>query len=356
MGKINILKRSSKRKKIKRIKFSVLTLLFLIIFGGLAVITPLYRSYAESYTEIDIVTREEEYSMPELPEGVITEKDTVNEDSQIKETGKEVENGIYYKKQKDPDIENILIIGSDSRNFSVSRGRSDTMIIASFNLKNGEVKLISLLRDMLVPIEGYDWNRLNSAYAFGGVSLCVNTINEVFDLDIQKFIVIDFAGAKTFIDKCGGVSLSLSNDELTYLTEGGYKPKKENDGLYRLTGEMALSHMRNRKVGNDFTRTARQRQVILSIYNQVLKTKNPAEIYSLIKEGFKLIKTNIKLDKMLKIAKELIGFKENLKTEAFCLPIEGSYKNAVYDKKSVLCIEIEDNRKYLNKNIYGNEK
>ncbi|MBO7360008.1 MAG: hypothetical protein J6V48_02665, partial [Clostridia bacterium] len=67
--------------------------------------------------------------------------------------------GIYRVARMDPNVENILLIGLDTRDPSSFSGRSDCMIILSYNKKNGEVKLVSLLRDMLVPISGYGWNR-----------------------------------------------------------------------------------------------------------------------------------------------------------------------------------------------------
>ena len=65
------------------------------------------------------------------------------------------------------------------------------MIIASYNSKKGTLKLTSLLRDSLVPIEGVGWNRLNTAYFYGGVGLSINTINQLYGLDIQQFLVVE---------------------------------------------------------------------------------------------------------------------------------------------------------------------
>lgn len=91
---------------------------------------------------------------------------------------------------------NILVLGTDSRNVTLDRGRSDTMIVVSYNKKEGTIKMVSLLRDALIPIEGYGWNRINTAYFFGGVGLAVNTVNQLFGLDIQSFVVVDINGAE----------------------------------------------------------------------------------------------------------------------------------------------------------------
>ena len=65
---------------------------------------------------------------------------------------------IYKVEKKDPNIENILVMGTDSRDVTRERGRSDALIVLSYNKKTGDVKMISILRDSLVPIEGRGWN------------------------------------------------------------------------------------------------------------------------------------------------------------------------------------------------------
>ena len=125
---------------------------------------------------------------------------------------------IYKVEKKDPNIENILVIGTDSRDVVRERGRSDAMIVLSYNKKTGEIKMVSILRDSLVPIEGRGWNRINAAYSFDGVGLAVNTVNQLFDLDIQRFVVVDFNGVTDFIDKAGGVTINLTQKEVDYLT------------------------------------------------------------------------------------------------------------------------------------------
>ena len=382
----------ARRGKKIRTWFLILFAILLMLVGvAVAVILPLYQSYRDSYVNIDIVTRDEEYSRPDYPTDIEIpensdeldwgdDEDDFPEDTETlpsnpdetidgttangivtappetttPETEKApsvVDNGIYYVKQKDPNVVNILILGVDTRDISKFSGRTDSMIVCSYNKKTGEVKLISLLRDLLVPIEGHDWNRLNTAYAFGGISLCINTINDLFGLDIQKFVMINFSGTKTFINSCGGVDLSLSSSELKYLNNKNVT--KNADGTYHLDGDAALTHMRNRAVGNDFGRTTRQRQVMMALYRQVVNSRDLTQIYSLIREGFKLVRTNMKLSEILDLATSVVGFGTDLQMTSAYVPKKGTYWAAKYKKKSVIGFDIDKNVAYLEKLIYG---
>lgn len=159
---------------------------------------------------------------------------------------------IYKVSQKNSDVKNILILGTDSRDVTLDRGRSDVMIIASYNSKKGTLKLTSLLRDSLVPIEGVGWNRLNTAYFYGGVGLSINTINQLYGLDIQQFLVVDFGGVKDFIEYVGGVDIELTEEEAALYSL--YTGRTISPGLNHLDPELALTHMRNRSIGSDFGR------------------------------------------------------------------------------------------------------
>ncbi len=392
-------KGTKKQGKALRVTMLILVIvLLLILAAAAAVFIPLYRSFRNSYVKVDIIHGESEDTIPDSPpEGLITLGDdetfppeTEDPDDPIeteeispstdpsvttgkqtdpltpetkdgKETGKNnpassepevlIGDGIVYKKQKDPNVLNILILGVDTRSQTSFSGRTDVMIVCSYNKMTGEVKLVSLLRDLLVPIKGHDWNRLNTAYAFGGISLCINTINSLFDLDIQKFVIINFEGAKNFIDLCGGVDLPLTAAEVNYINS----PKLEQnaDGTYHLNGAQALKHMRNRKSGYDFGRTSRQRQVLTAIYRKIAGTRSLSEIYSLIESGFSFIRTNMSLNETFDLSKDVMRYGTGLNIISAYVPKNGTYKNAYYKGKSVISFEIATNKKYLQELLYS---
>ena len=86
---------------------------------------------------------------------------------------------------KDSDVINVLLVGSDSRDPNAEMGRSDTMILVSYNKAKNKATALSVLRDSLVEIDGHGQSKLGHTFAYGGIGLTINTINKQFGLDIQ---------------------------------------------------------------------------------------------------------------------------------------------------------------------------
>lgn len=169
-------------------------------------------------------------------------------------------------------VKNILLIGSDTRD--EENGRSDTMILISINSKTKQIVQTSFMRDSLVNIPGYGYAKLNAAYAYGGAELVMDTIEENFEIKIDKYMRIDFFSFVDIIDAVGGLELTVNDDEAAAMTD----PMNEvNDiigrasgtgnltsgGTYTMDGVQALAYARIRYAGDgDFDRTGRQREVI----------------------------------------------------------------------------------------------
>ena len=258
---------------------------------------------------------------------------------------------VYKVEQKDEDIINILVLGTDSLDITRDRGRSDTMIIVSYNQKTGSIKLTSILRDSLVPIDGHNWNRINTAYFFGGVGLAINTVNDLFDLDIQQFIVIDLNGAKNLVDHVGGVNLTLTKEEAELYNI--YFGTQYTEGVNYMTGVHLLQHMRNRELGSDFERTRRQRDAIVAIMDKLLTEKSLVELYEIADYSFDLVKTNIPLSTLTSLVTSAIGNMSNLTVTAQHVPYSDSYRFATYKGMAVISFDIEDAAERINEFIYG---
>ncbi len=366
-------------KKIRIWFTAILLVLVMLICAAVAVLMPLYQAYRKSHMDVPIVTRpDESYTRP--PEPTFDPDPTAPDDTDSTDPSGTTEPpvtepddtepadtthppvkvpGIYKVDKKDPDIENILILGTDSRNVQKERGRSDSIIVASFNKRTKQVKLVSFLRDTYIPIEGHGWNRINAAYAVGGVALCVNTINDLFGLDIQKFVIVNFSGASTFVDACGGVDMALTQKEINYLLNLKDEFPQNSDGTYHLDGKVALDYMRMRKIDSDFGRTERQRKTMMAIYSQAMARKDVTQMYNLVREGFNLVKTNLKLSEMLDLAQSVISMGSELNIGSESVPPKSTKKlmwsNRYIDRKSVLWIEnLDDAKKYVVAMIYGN--
>lgn len=219
-----------------------------------------------------------------------------------------VNNGLYSEvsdvlsQSEFNDIITIALFGTDSRDSSnMSAGRSDTIIVASINPKFKTIKLISIPRDTYVSVPGYGKTKINHAYAYGGEALAIKTINENFGLSITEYATIDFSGLIHIINDIGGIEMNITKSEMEYINSNvseSYKitgkttKKLTTYGNVTLTGEQALTHSRNRTVGNDFERAGRQREVLEAIMNKIAKM-GTSKILDMSDTILKEIKTNI---------------------------------------------------------------
>ncbi len=209
--------------------------------------------------------------------------------------------------QIDPNVENILVFGVDSRGTNDYQCRSDCMMVVSINKKENTVKLISLMRDIGVYIGDTDesasssLDKLTHAYAYGGVGLMINTINRNFGLDIQRFAMLDFGSAADVIDLVGGITIDVQSSEVKYanacITElnqisGKDAPLLTSGGTQVLNGTQAIGWSRIRYLDSDFVRTSRQRTVATALISQV---SGMSKIYQLglIEDSAGMFETNM---------------------------------------------------------------
>lgn len=363
-------KKRKKKNRIKIVLLSIISLFLILVLGVTAGIAPfVIKYYKNSYEKHDIVDRTEDYVMPEqdpqpdeYENAVLTEDDLGKDLPEAKEPLPIDPNAkgvygitpIYKVPKKNPDIENILILGTDSRDVNVSRGRSDSIIVMSYNKATGQVKMVSILRDSLVPIEGHGWNRINAAYSFDGVGLTVNTVNQLFDLDIQRFAVINFESVKTFINKIGGVDIVLTEKEADFYNKKNLMGKEVEAGLCHMNGNMALTYMRTRKLDSDFKRTERQRKVIQVVATKLLKEKTLPEIYYLTDFAMDLVKTNIPITELTTAITTIVEKNgTDLKMESQHIPYSDAFKYKYYNGMAITSFDIDDAAKRLHKFIYG---
>lgn len=256
---------------------------------------------------------------------------------------------IAEEEQKDDQVFNVLLVGTDSRDPNSDMGRSDSMMMVSFNEKDGKTTVLSFLRDSLVDIDGYGKSRLGHTYAYGGVGLTINTLNKTYGLDIQNYVTIDFDNLVSIIDEIGGVKVYISEEEAAYYREHGMPDIQAGD--VTLTGSQALAHARNRTLGNDFERTRRQRSVMYGIYRQVMEEKDPTTILPLIHYCLNHVNTNMSVTEIYDMAKKVLAV-DNLKLQQAGIPQDGTYTDVTYEGMEVLEIDLEANKKFIQELLY----
>lgn len=256
---------------------------------------------------------------------------------------------IAREDQKNSDVINVLLVGSDSRDPNAELGRSDSMILVSYNKAENKATALSFLRDTLVEIDGYGQSKLGHTFAYGGVGLTINTLNKQFGLDIQDYIIVNFENLVGIIDELGGIKVKLTEEEAEYYRSNGMPDIQA--GTVTITGSQALAHARNRSLDNDFGRTERQRDVLYGIYNKVMENRDPAAVLSLINYCMTQVSTNMSVTEIYGIATDVLN-SEHLTTQTAAIPQEGTYEFGTYDGMSVLNIDLEANKEYIQELLY----
>ena len=238
---------------------------------------------------------------------------------------------------------NIAIFGIDSREDTYSKGnRSDCIIIASINNKTKEVKLLSVYRDTYVNIEGHGLDKITHAYSYGEAPLAISTLNRNLDLNIKEFITVNFDAVKEIIDSIGGVTMSITSEEVPHikgLTQAG---------TYNLTGEQALAYARIRyATGGDYKRTERMRDVLTAVVNKV-KLFNISQLNTLVDTVLPKIYTNITANEIFSLMPSATSFKI---TDSIGWPYET--QGITLDRWYGIPITLESNVTRLHQEVFG---
>ncbi len=245
--------------------------------------------------------------------------------------------------EKETGIANILLLGLDRRSKN-EPARSDSIIIATVDKKKKNVKLISLMRDMYMPIPGKMDNRINAAYAFGGPALAIKAINQNFNMNIEHYISVDFWGFEELIDILGGVEIDVSSAEKSVIGVA-------STGRQLLDGGQTLIYARIRNIGNsDFERTERQCTVLNQIYHRVTHI-SVFKIPELLPVVLPYVETNLNRGELLHLAKDILSFGRG-DIHAYRIPIDGSYANRTIRGMAVLVPDMDVNKESLHAFIY----
>lgn len=264
------------------------------------------------------------------------------------------EQPIYQVDPKDPDVVNILLIGTDSRSGNLeATGRSDSMMLVSYNRADQTVKLVSLLRDSWVKVNGRYWGRLNTAYNSGGPGSLINTLNLNFDLDVQYYVAVSFTAFEQLIDSIGGVTVDLTKKEAQFINRKmGSRVLEVEDGPALLDGEMALWYARCRADSDgDFSRTARQRYLVQLIYDSLKTDANLGRLSSLVTFALDNVTTNLSLDMLLQLGTSAL--RDGTTIESYHMPFDDTWHYAQKNGAAVLSIDLDENTRLLHETLYG---
>lgn len=216
-------------------------------------------------------------------------------------------------------ITNIALFGIDSRSDGM-KGLSDSIMIISVDAEHNSIKLISVMRDSLVKIDGYGYQKINAAYSLGGPELAIKTLNKTFNLNIMNYATVDFVGMAEIIDAVGGIEVELTKWEVPCVNDGVTESANtrgtpldyvSEPGVQTLSGVQAVAFSRIRKVPtingtwDDFGRTERQRLVMTQLFNKAL-TLQLTQYPNLIKTMLPYVETSLKYQDIYDLAMILL--------------------------------------------------
>lgn len=232
----------------------------------------------------------------------------------------------------DSKIVNVALFGIDSREVDSFKGLSDSIMILSLNTETKKVKIISVMRDSLVPIT-YNgkttYGKINSAYK-KGPEVAIKTLNTIFGLDISEYATVNFYGMSDIIDAVGGIDVELAEGELdVYGYENGRRinwgingmiaeqcgymgldPTKYyiyKAGKQHLNGVQAVAYARIRHAANiegtndDYGRTDRQRYVMEQLFNKAVSL-NTAQYIKIAKSLIPCSETSLSYSQIMGLA------------------------------------------------------
>lgn len=244
-------------------------------------------------------------------------------------------------------VVNVLLVGADYQ--SGDRARSDSMILCTFNTKTDTITMTSLMRDMYVQIPGYYSNRINAAYAIGGMELLQETLVYNFGLQVDGVVEVDFSRFEELIDLLGGVEIELSGQEASFInTKNG---DSLSAGTHTLNGAQALWYSRFRgDSSGDFGRTNRQR-VVLGKLLEGYRGASLKQLLGMMDDILPMITTDLSKREILGYVKDLFPMLTDAQLVTQRIPAEGGYYMTRIDGMSVLVPDMKFNIEILKDTI-----
>lgn len=205
---------------------------------------------------------------------------------------------------------------------------TDTMILASLKPSTGQVAMLSIPRDLSIPIPNHGWKKINSANSFGevaqpgnGAQYTADVLSKLLDVPIHYYVRLDFAGFTDLINELGGLDVYVDKPFVDYQFPAdnyAYQTVQFEKGWTKMDGETALNFARSRHgnngEGSDFARSQRQQKVLKAFKEKVLSLNtflNPGKLSALYASYKTSVTMNMETWEILRFAKMAKDFKDD---------------------------------------------
>ena len=269
------------------------------------------------------------------------------------ETGEIQKVPIYEQSKIDRFITSVLVVVKNGSTTDDTH-QTDMIFIVSWNALQQKFTAVAIPRDILVPLEGYGWKRINAAYSYGDRGMLINTINACFGTDIQDYVLIGTDELAKLADGINGIPVTLTEAEAAYLNEQlGCSLKA---GSQKLTGEQVIQYLLDRTSDNKgaIGRAEIQLKVIKDTFQYLRDTFDKDFLYPFMRMISNGILTNMDFDSLSGIGYEMC-VSDDLSFVTVRMPFDDSYTEMTYDGGYALLPEFEKNRILLQQTLYGKE-
>jgi len=311
-------------------------------------------------------------------------------------------------KGENADRVNILITGMGGPSHPGGY-LTDSIMLVSIQPKEKKVAMVSIPRDLLVPIPGYKDDKINAAFVNGyndyynkncrkksssnckknamsaGAALSVQTVEKVTGLTIPYYINVEFDGFEKIIDALGGIDVyvdraiydpTFPSDDMVH-----YSTFSMSAGLHHMNGDTALKYARSRETTSDFDRAARQQKLLVAVKEKAAATNflaspasiinifnsltgsiftnfSPTEIKSLVDIAKDVDKSNF-VSKVLSTASDGLLANANVNGTYYLKPKSGDFKQIqkfaadIFNQKKAVTVEIASGAKLTSAEIAG---
>ena len=236
-----------------------------------------------------------------------TEKDTHEKDAHQKdarEAARRAEKKAAQQQLDEASDEplDVLVLGVDKRSDAAEGEptRSDTMMLVRVTPATGEVKLLSVPRDLYVEVEPGVNDKINAAYAYGGVDQARTVMEGLAGVEIDNYVVVDFEGFEEVIDVIGGVKVDVGH---------GVFPEKWHmgEGVQRLGGRKALFYARYRGTPRaDLDRIDHQQKLLAALRRQAFRWNTVTKLPGIIKATNDNVGTDLGVWQVVPLSRGLV--------------------------------------------------
>lgn len=214
---------------------------------------------------------------------------------------------------------NVLLIGTDGNQLERTEAegfvsRSDTIMIVSLNPETRQTKMLSILRDTLTLIEGYESpDKINHAFAYGGIELSIDTIQKFLNIPIDYYAVIDMSGLEALIDAIGGIEVT---SPLTFSYRGTNFVEGETRHVNGVKA-MNFARMRYDDPQGEVGRQNRQKLVIKAIIDKLLSLNAVTYYPQILEVVAENIRTNYDLTTILSVYPQYVSALDHISAIQF---------------------------------------